>query len=871
MDLERGIDRELEEILIDTIDENIKLRQKAEEKLKKLAEKNLGELLLTLTGSISNTDIKKDLREICGNVVQNLINHPKYSESYLQLKPKIKTKIKERILSNYDSNEQNLRVYAALAISGISKIEIIHNQYFDIFDILYENISNKNINYQLTSILTLSLIFKDNRNIILMKEYTNKILNSYYLILNGDENNNQLITETLKSIKIFLPYMTDYFNETGSYNYFFNLIHKQINNKSVDIRNSALCIFLKLIKHYYNYFKCYMDLIFDFTYNIVENDVAKNKILCMEIWINIGKREQNLFLNKKDCDSFLKKYYKPLTEVCLKYIVTYDIDNSDSSSDNDSENNNKDHSLFNKSYQLIKYMSKCCDFNFIEKMLNYFYNNSNSKDIHIQYSAFGVFKAILETKHKNKLYPFICKNLTYIYNLINNSQIQSYLQKLCMTFFRSFCYYYNKEIVQDTQIYDQLMNYFLVLIKTSPKIIIYITIGSINNLCKGIIYNENNMSNPLSKYISDLIEPLISYSSNIFLYDNKINIPIISFKCIGTLAEKVPKDARIPMISTFRTIIEMFHTTMNKKKFNDDRIRLIFQEKIALCLSCFFKSGSVDKKGINLIFQNIIKSIKQRGNLYEEVLKLVGTIALFIKSDFNNLFPQFKDFLIQGINSFTKFSICNSSIICLSDIIHGMGKEFSNYISDFLPKIINIIGENECDIYLKPKCLNIISDIFVFCPKEALKSFDVVMQIIGAGIQALQVSGECKIKEVQNYFNELRDHLIDTLSCVFGVIQEINKTDDFLPYVKPVINFIKFICDDINVISIDVNKSCIRLIVDFWRCYGNLIRGCMNFKLIKILIGKLEERKDEVNSEDYQELQNFIDWAQKQLNKIIID
>jgi hypothetical protein len=110
------------------------------------------------------------------------------------------------------------------------------------------------------------------------------------------------------------------------------------------------------------------------------------------------------------------------------------------------------------------------------------------------------------------------------------------------------------------------MNYFLILIKISPKVIIYISLGSINNLCKGIKYNEEDMSNKLSKYIENLLEPLLSYGANIFLYDNKINIPIISFKCISTLAERTPTDCRIQMINTFRIIIEMFHSTLRKKK-----------------------------------------------------------------------------------------------------------------------------------------------------------------------------------------------------------------------------------------------------------------------------------------------------------------
>jgi hypothetical protein len=427
--------------------------------------------------------------------------------------------------------------------------------------------------------------------------------------------------------------------------------------------------------------------------------------------------------------------------------------------------------------------------------------------------------------------------------------------------------------MEDIKTFEQLMNYFLILIKISPKVIIYISLGSINNLCKGVKYNENDLSNELSKYMENLLEPLLSFGSNIFLYDKKINIPIISFKCLSTLAERTSKDCRVQMINTFLIIIEMFHSTLRKKKFKDEKIRLIFQEQISLCLSSFFISGSVDKKGIELLFQYIIKSIRQRGNIYEEALKIIGVISLFIKNDFISYFSQFKEYLIQGLKSFNKCNVCKSCLFCLNDIIHGLGKSFNNYINDFMPIIIDIIADNKYDIHLKPKCLTIISNIFVFCPREALKSFDIIMQIIGSGIQALQIKLNCKIDiETQVYFNELRDHLLDTLSCIFCVIQEIEKIDEFLPFVKPIINFINFICTDINIISLDVNKSCIKLIINFSKCYGNIIRPFINFKLIKVLIMKLEENQDIINnSKDSEENKKFIEWAKNQLNKALTD
>ena len=892
MDFYSEINYNLYITLEETSPENdSKTRHNAEEKIKKLAQENLGNLLIDLASIMSDKELKNEIRQISFKIFQNILIHPRYYENYLYLSSGVKNKIKEKLLKGFDSDEQNIRISAALSIYAICKIELPRNQFLFVFDIFLENFQKKSVNVQTTTIIAINFILKDvkNNDIIISNENLNKIINIYDLVLNRNnerEENIELVLDVLKSIKLNLSVIIKLIIETNKNFYFYNLLIKHLNIKSLELRNLILSIFLDLTKDYYESFEFFNDILFDYTYNIVEYDTVENKIMCIKIWSSLGLSEQNFLLNEKNknknCFYFLQKYCKHFTEVCLKYIVTSEYENIDSDNDIDNDNftvnekknfgvwdKNNGSNLSDCCYYLIKLMSQNCDYGFVEKMVNYFYMYKESKDINFRYSAFNIFKAILETKHKNKLFPIICKNLDYIYNLINNSQVPSVLQKLCAKYLRSFSFFFINEIIEDEKIFDQLMTYFMILIKVSPKVIIYISLGSINNLCKGVKYNSDDLNNKLSNYIKNLLEPLLSFGANIFLYDNKINIPMTSFRCISTLAERCPSNCRVPMINTFRIIIEMFHSTLRKKKFKDEKIRLIFQEKIALCLSSFFKSRSVDKKGIELLFQYILKSVRQRNSFYEESLKLLGDIALFIKSDFIQYFSQFKEYLIQGLKCYKKSLLCKECLLFLGNIIQALEKHFNDYIDEYIPIIINIISDNNYELYLKLECLKIISYIFIFCPKEALKSFDIVMQIIGSGIQALHIKLNCELdQETQNYFNKLRDCLLDTLSCIFCVIQEIGKTNEFLPFVKPLVNFINFICDDIQVISTHVIKSCVKLIINFCKCYGKDIRNIINFNLVKILLNKLEENREFIK---IQENEKFIDWAKKYINKTLAD
>ena len=143
---------------------NIKTRQNAEEKIKKLAEENLGQLLIDLSSIMSDKELKSEIRQISFKIFQNILMHPRYYENYLYLSSGVKNKIKDKIFQGFDSEEQNMRISAALAIYAISKIELPRNEFLFIFDIFTENFQKKSVNVQIATIITINFILKDVKN-----------------------------------------------------------------------------------------------------------------------------------------------------------------------------------------------------------------------------------------------------------------------------------------------------------------------------------------------------------------------------------------------------------------------------------------------------------------------------------------------------------------------------------------------------------------------------------------------------------------------------------------------------------------------------------------------------------------------------------
>ena len=168
MDFEREINYELCIIIEETTDKNLKIRQKAQEKIKKFAEENLGELLLDLGKNISNIEIKKEIHQISSNIFQHILLSPRFSQDYLDLSCETKNKIKEQVFQGFNSNELYIRISAALSICSIAKVEIPKNQFLYIFDIFYEYIQKKNLNVQLSTIIAINFILKEVKLLLLM-------------------------------------------------------------------------------------------------------------------------------------------------------------------------------------------------------------------------------------------------------------------------------------------------------------------------------------------------------------------------------------------------------------------------------------------------------------------------------------------------------------------------------------------------------------------------------------------------------------------------------------------------------------------------------------------------------------------------------
>ena len=840
---------------------NFNLRTQAEKQINLLVSQNLSQFLISISERLSDENEKTNIRQLSATLIKNMISKPNYIQKYFQIPLELKQNIKNNILSTLASPIIEVRKAAAIAVAGICKIELPNKQWNNIFDILCNTSQNENLYIQLSSLTTLEYIYEeiDIKDITLDNKA--KLLNTYYSLLDNDNNNEELIIAALKSVNKFLLFISDFIIEKSSAKKFLDLIKKNVMNpKSEIIRQEAIKIFIEFSRIYYDYLDFYIDDIFDFSKKIIENDVDQNKIWILNLWYFIGNEEDyriSYLKNniRKQSHYFLQKYYDELSNICLEYIL------NDSFNDEEKEIN-----LSLASKQLIYIMSRVCQFNFIQKMLKYIEINIKSNNEKNKYSAFNVFRTILCTIHKKNFYGIVKDSLGTISDILIERVYPLHFKKLAAKIMKNITSEYAEELINDKIYFDKLLELFvnLININISEKEIIYNIIICFHNLCKKIFWDESDKTNILSKHIQNISEPILKLTTNLSYYDTKFNITRISFILLGTLGDHSALDTKDYMINIFKYLVTLFESALNPNNIKDSDIRLKYQEYISDCLTGFFVTGKADKTIVRNLLSLIINSFNAR-DLYEEGMILIGSIASFTQGDFNLVMDLIKPYLIKGLKSTNSPSLCLASIFCLSDIISGLGTEFK-HVNDFFPLIINILSDNTIDRKLKPLCFNIISDLYIYSTKEAFKYFEGVMKILGEAIQATQIKmDENDEKENLEHFKDLREHILESLNCVFRAVIENKKTKEFIPYVVCIVNYINFICNDFAN-SISILKDGLFLLADFCQEYGKDIKSIINIENIKTIIKKIENDKDECND---QETLERLNWAKQAIIQIL--
>ena len=115
------------------------------------------------------------------------------------------------------------------------------------------------------------------------------------------------------------------------------------------------------------------------------------------------------------------------------------------------------------------------------------------------------------------------------------------------------------------------------------------------------------------------------------------------------------------------------------------------------------------------------------------------------------------------------------------------------------------------------------------------------------------------------HFIDLREHILENITCIFSAIKDINQTKEFIPYVNGIIKYINKISQDSLCSSLSILTQSLFLIGDFCFAYKQDLLPLLDKLILENMINKIEN--DKVGGKDPKILQG-LEWAKNIINGI---
>jgi hypothetical protein len=267
---------DFQEVLNKCLNPNRSTREEGEALIDQYATNNFGTLLENCAIFLSEEQKPIQLRQLCATLIKNLINFiPKHSGKWDLLPMETKTNVKSYTLSCLASSFKEIRKAAGLTVAGktifnlgICKHELPRGEWPEIITILILASENENLNYKMSSLMTIGYIAQEIPPGILNTNEVDSILNA--LINNLGENIQAEVVElAISALLNFIVFAQKNMTIDNERDLIFQTIFRVLGHNSVEIRVFAMQCLVEMSRVFYDFIGTHLDGLIQTTCNHV--------------------------------------------------------------------------------------------------------------------------------------------------------------------------------------------------------------------------------------------------------------------------------------------------------------------------------------------------------------------------------------------------------------------------------------------------------------------------------------------------------------------------------------------------------------------------------------------------------------------------
>lgn len=791
---------------------------------------------------LTNENKATNIRQLCATCIKNLLNKEEYVPKWEQTEIQMKNTIKQKILSCLASSVHEIRLVTSLVVSSICKLELPKRQWNDIVDILCATSQHENINFKLSSLITIGYIAQDVDTKDLTQEQVSAFLNAINLNMNAIENCNDndiiILKQAIIAFYKLLPFIEANFQVVEQRCILLNKLITLIefyNND--DIKLHTLQCLVEIARLYYNYLHNEMNNIAPIVCKYMKHANMKISIQAIEFWCSLTEKEQALHVN--DISSkYENEIFIAIQEVFLNRNIAIEKTIIDEYTP-----------LHASTYLIISY-SLCNGDSFVDKVLKFIGSILHSDNYLLRDSAYMAFGGLVEySQLKDDI--IIASTMQVLDNVINEIKYPTLCKTMIWAFMRLCKHHFNvfdahKDFFDKT--IEKIFRIFCSF--ANNTVILYLTCNSLKELIENMINIEY-----FTPYCATLLDTLIKMAYAKGAYNSDTNIALSSFYTIEKIINRAEPAVNDIIMQFFSVIYNYIMLSLDIRNFASQEEQETYQGYLCLIVSSACGKISMNDEQVKAVYQYIKQTFINRQCIYPEGIAAASALS---KANFNYnklVLKDFMPYLLLSLDSISNVLLCKEGLLGISELLRFInGDDLMEYLNEIVQKIFTILNDTTCDKSLKNKCFLFISDLFMIESEHAYQFYTQTMQVINTAMNAaiLNVSEEDDV-DLFEYFNMLREHLVEVLTAINIYMKNMHKMEEFEPYVADVVKFVNTIIRKEYNSSIAVLSNCIGIICDMVIDYTMIaISGVDKDNLRRAVIEV--ERNDKSKSE-------LINWA----------
>ena len=861
-----------ENILLEAISKmfsiNNEERQASEKNIQIWLQETYPQILLTCNKFIVCEKLSIKIREYSCFLIKMCTDITHYQD-WKNINLELKKSVQTNALSLLGHQNSSLRNQACIIVTSIFEASVRDQGWPDLIKILCNASYNDNIEFKLSAINTLGMIWeKLPKEPFSFEELT--LMEKVIIDLLNKPQTEELTVKCLNAYQYFILYIKEKFVDPKYTENTLKMLITYCNSindlYTSEISKLAIHRITEIILLAYDFVEEHFRNISEYFIQLIINKEEKIATQAIIFFIEVSDDE----VDRKMKNFSYKKYISSIWDIlwpCIQYILKVgrkgDLDESCS---------------YDQVEYLLINLSILCDESVIDDIFNYMKEKLNENDPLKNISAIYVFGSLMETVHEEKINLVIPASIESMVNLFgkNNDQLNIKLS-WC---FCQICLHHPNVILLNKNLFDffisriiNLLNdqYISNLVKINFCEVIY-------TLSSNIINNDMQSWNLFSPFLKNLLMILenLAYLTNSFDFNN--NLTEKCFIAISSLLE-CSSEIDSELISYFMDkIYQRLIEAQDINKFGRDKLKLIsYQSNLCLviqglCNNSIYNIIKLDNQKIEGYFNIIENFFKLNLSIFENgLLALSGIITLISDNKIDNLLQRLMVYIIYALNNYTDAENCNAACLSLLDLIPASKEKFYPYIKEILPLFIKIINADDTKKNILNLIILVYSEMFS-CIGEKIWEYreeplNYMKKILEFSINNIDYYLDDKKVDQDdlNYFINLNKNVVDFIENVSEYLKTCNndiQKEEFKKYIQDITEYLESMMQNqILNPSNEYIRSCLTFLINFAKIY-------QKFLLNKINDYSLERLFNFANKSEEENIMNLTEILKSQLFKL---